>query len=73
MASLFTRQFYRFLAGHLEEGGVLVQWVQAYEINDALLNTMIAALIDEFPHVDAYRRRRRSPPVSAGSVTSPMR
>jgi spermidine synthase len=54
VAALFTHQFYRFLRGHLNEDGVAVQWLQSYELNDALLATMLAALTSEFPYVDAY-------------------
>jgi spermidine synthase len=54
VSSLFTRQFYRFLTRHLEKDGVLVQWMQTYELNDPLFYTMVAALIEEYPHVDAY-------------------
>ncbi len=54
VSSLFTRQFYRFLTRHLEQDGVLIQWMQTYELNDPLFYTMVAALIEEYPHVDAY-------------------
>ncbi len=54
VASLFTREFYGFLRGHLNEGGVLVQWVQTYELSDALLSTMVSAIAEEFPHVRIY-------------------
>ncbi|WP_447940452.1 fused MFS/spermidine synthase [Pseudoxanthomonas mexicana] len=54
VASLFTEEFYRFLRSHLKEDGMLVQWVQAYELNDELLATMIAALLKEFPDSDLY-------------------
>ena len=54
VSSLFTRQFYRFLTKHLEEDGLLIQWMQTYELNDPLYYTMVAALIEEYPHVDAY-------------------
>ncbi|MFY2762430.1 spermine synthase, partial [Arenimonas sp. MALMAid1274] len=54
VASLFTRQFYRFLAGHLDQDGLLVQWVQTYELNDRLLGTILSAIVSEFPHIDAY-------------------
>lgn len=53
-ASLFTKEFYRFLGRHLDDEGILVQWMQTYELNDALFATMVAALIQEFPYVDAY-------------------
>lgn len=54
VASLFTREFYAFLRGHLADDGVLVQWLQTYEIDDALLATMLAALLQEFPDAEAY-------------------
>ncbi len=54
VSSLFTRQFYRFLTRHLEKDGVLVQWMQTYELNEPLFYTMVAALIEEYPYVDAY-------------------
>lgn len=54
VATLFTREFYAFLRSHLRPGGLLVQWIQSYEINDPLMFTMVAALLEEFPYVDAY-------------------
>jgi spermidine synthase len=54
VASLFTQQFYGFLRGHLNEGGIAVQWLQSYELSDQLQSTMLAALISEFKYVDAY-------------------
>ena len=54
VGSLFTRQFYQFLSRHLNEGGVLVQWIHSYELDDPLLMTMLAALVAEYPHVEAY-------------------
>jgi hypothetical protein len=54
VASLFTQEFYQFIIRHLNQGGVLIQWVQAYEISDPLVATMLRALVDKFPHVDLY-------------------
>jgi len=54
VASLFTREFYAFLRSHLREGGIAVQWIQSYELDDRLMATMVAALIAEFPHIHAY-------------------
>lgn len=54
VASLFTQEFYGFLRRHLNQGGLLVQWIQSYELDDPLMFTMIAALLEEFPYVDAY-------------------
>ena len=54
VAGLFTQEFYGFLRGHLKPGGIGIQWLQSYELDDPLRATMVAALIAEFPHVDAY-------------------
>lgn len=54
VASLFTTQFYAFLRGHLAEDGILVQWLQTYEIDDALLAPIIAALLEGFPDAQVY-------------------
>ncbi|MBX3725713.1 MAG: fused MFS/spermidine synthase [Xanthomonadales bacterium] len=54
VAALFTRQFHALLARHLAEHGVLVQWLHTYELDDALLATMVAALLEVFAHVEVY-------------------
>jgi spermidine synthase len=54
VAGLFTREFYAFLHRHLEDDGVLVQWLQSYELDDALLASMLAALLQVFPDAELY-------------------
>ncbi|GAB2670172.1 fused MFS/spermidine synthase [Arenimonas aestuarii] len=54
VASLFTKEFYAFMRRHLNDEGIVVQWLQSYELDDPLLLTMVAALVEEFPYVDAY-------------------
>ncbi|MAL03861.1 MAG: spermine synthase [Arenimonas sp.] len=54
VASLFTKEFYGFIGRHLSKKGMLVQWVQTYELDNALLARMLAALDSEFPHVEVY-------------------
>ncbi|NJD20173.1 MAG: hypothetical protein FIA95_12930, partial [Gemmatimonadetes bacterium] len=53
-ASLFTREFYERVKGYLGEGGVLVQWMQIYEISDDLFLSVLAALDSAFPSYRAY-------------------
>ena len=50
VASLFTREFYHRIRGHLNPGGILVQWFQLYEIDPSLLASVIGALGAEFAH-----------------------
>lgn len=54
VASLFTVEFYEEAKRHLNPKGVLVQWVQAYELSDPLLATMISAVLDKFTYVDVF-------------------
>jgi spermidine synthase len=48
VASLFSTEFYRDVRRHLNDGGLLVQWVQLYEITPELLATIVAALHENF-------------------------
>ena len=54
VSSLFTREFYRRIRGHLVPGGVLVQWFQLYEIDTSLLASVMRALGEEFAHYAVY-------------------
>lgn len=53
-ASLFTREFYRLIKTHMNEGGLLVQWLQLYEIDMPLVATVVKALSSEFSHYRLY-------------------
>jgi spermidine synthase len=55
VASLFTREYYRAVAGRLEEGGVFLQWVQAYEIDLDTIRTIYATLGSVFTEVETWR------------------
>jgi predicted membrane-bound spermidine synthase len=50
VSSLFTREFYQRIRGHLNPGGILVQWFQLYEIDPSLLASVMRALGEAFPH-----------------------
>ena len=54
VASLFTAEFYRRIHGHLNPGGMLVQWFQLYEIDASLVATVLNALGGVFPHYAIY-------------------
>ena len=53
-ASLFTEEFYALVKRHLNEGGVFAQWLQMYEINAALVGTVLKALGRHFPDYELY-------------------
>lgn len=54
VASLFTEEFYQRLAGYLNEGGVLSQWLHTYEMDAATLASIIGALSKTFPEYVLY-------------------
>ncbi|MBV6414197.1 MAG: spermidine synthase [Xanthomonadales bacterium] len=54
VAKLFSLEFYEFLPRHLAEGGLLIQWVQAYEISDRTLHSILAALDARFADYAIY-------------------
>ncbi|HEX7953863.1 MAG TPA: hypothetical protein VF523_12415 [Burkholderiales bacterium] len=54
IASLFTEEFYRHVAGHLNDGGLLVQWVQLYEIDFASVASVTKALSPWFADYAIY-------------------
>jgi predicted membrane-bound spermidine synthase len=54
VSSLFTREFYQRIRTHLNEGGILVQWFQLYEVDPSLLATVMRALGEAFPHYAVF-------------------
>jgi predicted membrane-bound spermidine synthase len=55
VASLFTREFYRDTARYLAPGGLFVQWLHVYELDDRLLGSMLAAMSASFADFDVYQ------------------
>ncbi|MDW8479041.1 MAG: hypothetical protein RML12_03355 [Xanthomonadales bacterium] len=54
VGALFSQEFYAFIGRHLTEDGLFVQWLQLYEIDDALVGSMLAALVPNFEDFAAY-------------------
>jgi len=54
ISSLFTEEFYRHVAGHMNDGGLLVQWVQLYEIDFASVASVMKALSPWFQDYAIY-------------------
>ena len=54
VASLFTSEFYRDVDRHLNEGGVLAQWLQGYEFDRPLLASIVRAALEVFPEATLY-------------------
>jgi len=54
VAGLFSQEFYRFVPQHLQPGGLLVQWLQLYEINDELVASVVRSLSLSFQDYRIY-------------------
>lgn len=58
IASLFTKEFYEAVRARLAEGGTLVQWLQAYEIDARAARSVYTTLGSVFPSVESWRTKR---------------
>jgi spermidine synthase len=54
VASLFSQEFYARIRNHLRDDGLLVQWVQAYEIDMSLIASILKALDPHFSDYVVY-------------------
>lgn len=55
IASLFSREFYRAVVARLEDGGLLLQWIQAYEVHPGSIRSLYATLGAELPAVETWQ------------------
>lgn len=55
IANLFTIDFYREVKGHLRPHGLFAQWIQNYRISGEALQTILASLHAEFPHLLVFQ------------------
>jgi spermidine synthase len=54
VASLFSEEFYRTIPNYLKPDGIFVQWLQLYEFNDELAQSVLKALVSTFTDVAIY-------------------
>ena len=52
---LYTREFFELARDRLAPGGVLVQWMGLQLVDEPLLRTLVATLLEVFPHVRVYQ------------------
>lgn len=57
VASLFSEEFYRYVKHHLNERGLLVQWLQLYETNPLLMSSVFNALALHFNDYVVFNTR----------------
>ena len=51
---LYTREFFELVRERLAPGGALVQWISLRLVDEALLRSLLATLVDVFPAVRVY-------------------
>jgi predicted membrane-bound spermidine synthase len=54
VASLFSTEFYRTVKRHLQDEGLFVQWIQLYEFDDELAESILKALSENFSDYVVY-------------------
>ena len=54
VASLFTREYYEAIESRLSEGGLFLQWLQAYNVDGQAVRTIYATLASTFPVIDTW-------------------
>ncbi|MCO5097801.1 MAG: hypothetical protein M9884_10065 [Rhodocyclaceae bacterium] len=54
IASLFSEEFYRHTVRHLEDDGILAQWIQLYEIDLRLVASIMRAMSGVFEDYAVY-------------------
>jgi spermidine synthase len=55
VAALYTLEFYRQLAKTMNPDGVFVQWLQAYEVDQRTVETVLKTARSVFPHVEVWQ------------------
>jgi len=54
VSGLFSREFFRHIRGHINDGGILVQWFHKYEADVTILVSILKALGESFPKYELY-------------------
>jgi hypothetical protein len=54
VSGLFTTEFYARVRQYLTDGGVFGQWLHVYELDDALVLSVLAAIHQNFPAYEIY-------------------
>lgn len=52
---LYTKEFFELVRDHLDDDGVFVQWIGLSFVDEFLLRSLVATLLDVFPFVEVYR------------------
>lgn len=54
VGALFSKEFYEFVPRFMSEDGIFLQWLQLYEIDEALVGSVLNAIVPAFEDYHAY-------------------
>ena len=57
VASLYTKEYYRAAEQRLRPGGLFLQFVQAYEVDNATIRSIYATFCSTFPFVETWQTK----------------
>lgn len=57
VSSLFTREFFQLARDHLNDDGLLVQWMHLYETDQPIVKLVVRTLRDTFPYGTSWMGR----------------
>jgi spermidine synthase len=52
---LYTREYMQIVSDHLSDDGVFLQWINSQFVDEALLKSLCATILDVYPHVRIYQ------------------
>lgn len=52
--SLYTREHFAAIREHLADGGLFAQWLPLYQLEPAVLHSIMASFVDVFPDAEAW-------------------
>jgi spermidine synthase len=55
VAGLFTREFYASIKNRLNPGGIFLQWVQTYSVDDRTIEIFYRTLGSVFPNIESWQ------------------
>jgi hypothetical protein len=55
VAVLYTTEFYEAVRRRLKPGGLFIQWMQAYEVDESIVSTVLVTARSAFPQVEVWQ------------------
>lgn len=72
VANLFTRDFYLSVQNRLQSGGIFLQWIQTYDIDDRTIEILYETLGSVFPKIDTWQTQEGDLLLLASEQSPPL-